>query len=410
MTRFRICMVTTFYPPYNFGGDGIFVRRLSNALAATGHLVDVVHYPAAYELLGGRLAEDAGYADLPGVRHHALSRPPSGVMDMVLAHQLGRPIGLRTELDRLVRSIEPDVIHFHNISLLGGPGVLTVGSGVKLCTMHDYWFVCAMHTLWRNDREACTRRTCVRCSLRGRRPPQLWRYGSMLARATSLADVFLAPSRFAADTHRHNGFPGDITVWPHFAHADRLRPPGEEKSRAPYFLFAGRLERLKGVVDLAESWRGVQGAELWIAGEGKERESLERLTADLPLVRVLGWVDDERLRSLMRGAIAVVVPSLCYETQGLVGIEAFAVGTPVVVRAIGALRELVADGGGLEYWSAAELRAATERLLHEPGLVRRLSREARNLHRQHYSQDVYLDRYLTLARRLRDRGHTARKS
>jgi hypothetical protein len=30
-------MINTFYPPYNFGGDGIFVQRLSNELVRRGH-------------------------------------------------------------------------------------------------------------------------------------------------------------------------------------------------------------------------------------------------------------------------------------------------------------------------------------------------------------------------------------
>src|SRR5207237_10584141 len=29
----RFCMVTTFYPPYHFGGDAIFIQQLSNELA-----------------------------------------------------------------------------------------------------------------------------------------------------------------------------------------------------------------------------------------------------------------------------------------------------------------------------------------------------------------------------------------
>ena len=33
------CMVTTFYPPYHFGGDALYVYRLSNALARRGHHV-----------------------------------------------------------------------------------------------------------------------------------------------------------------------------------------------------------------------------------------------------------------------------------------------------------------------------------------------------------------------------------
>ena len=47
------CMVTTFYPPHNFGGDGIYVHRLSNELARRGHRVTVVSAPDAHVLLGG---------------------------------------------------------------------------------------------------------------------------------------------------------------------------------------------------------------------------------------------------------------------------------------------------------------------------------------------------------------------
>ena len=43
-------MITTFYPPYNFGGDGVFVQRLSNELARRGHLVEVIHCTDAYRL------------------------------------------------------------------------------------------------------------------------------------------------------------------------------------------------------------------------------------------------------------------------------------------------------------------------------------------------------------------------
>ena len=38
----RFCMVATFYPPYHFGGDAIYVHRLANALARRGHTVIVI--------------------------------------------------------------------------------------------------------------------------------------------------------------------------------------------------------------------------------------------------------------------------------------------------------------------------------------------------------------------------------
>ena len=42
--------LTTFYPPYHFGGDGMYVQRLAHALGDRGHHVDVVHCIDAYRL------------------------------------------------------------------------------------------------------------------------------------------------------------------------------------------------------------------------------------------------------------------------------------------------------------------------------------------------------------------------
>ena len=43
MRPLKICMVTTFYPPYNFGGDGIYAYRLTNALARRCHEVHAIY-------------------------------------------------------------------------------------------------------------------------------------------------------------------------------------------------------------------------------------------------------------------------------------------------------------------------------------------------------------------------------
>ena len=39
----KILLATTFYPPWSFGGDGVFVARLARALAGAGHDVHVLH-------------------------------------------------------------------------------------------------------------------------------------------------------------------------------------------------------------------------------------------------------------------------------------------------------------------------------------------------------------------------------
>ena len=83
-------MVTTFYPPFNFGGDGQYVRRLAHALARRGHRVEVIHDADAYRVLGGS-ADPAPPDEPPGVTVHTLrSRTP--VLSCLATQQLGRPL------------------------------------------------------------------------------------------------------------------------------------------------------------------------------------------------------------------------------------------------------------------------------------------------------------------------------
>ena len=46
----RFLHFTTFYPPYSFGGDAMYLYRLCHALADAGHEVDVVHCIDSYHL------------------------------------------------------------------------------------------------------------------------------------------------------------------------------------------------------------------------------------------------------------------------------------------------------------------------------------------------------------------------
>ena len=95
----RFCLVTTFYPPYNFGGDGVFVQRLANALARRGHTVDVVHDVDAYRISGGTEPAKSDQDD-PAITVHSLEH--GGALDLVLSHQLGRPVGKRRRLKKIL--------------------------------------------------------------------------------------------------------------------------------------------------------------------------------------------------------------------------------------------------------------------------------------------------------------------
>ena len=67
----RFAMITTFYPPYSFGGDAVGVQRLSAALVRRGHQVTVIHDVGAYELLHRGPAPDP-YEEQDGIRVHRL--------------------------------------------------------------------------------------------------------------------------------------------------------------------------------------------------------------------------------------------------------------------------------------------------------------------------------------------------
>ena len=234
------CMVTTFYPPHNFGGDGIYVHRLSNELARRGHRVTVVSAPDAYALLGG-LSRCCASREHENVTLEPLE-PRLGRLSPLVTYLSGRP-GLRArQLRDLFRRHNFDVTHFHNVSLVGGPGVLAYGGGLKLYTTHEHWLVCPMHTLWRLDREPCERPTCLRCTLAYRRPPQLWRYTGLLKREIEHIDMFLAPSQFTLEAHRARGFRGPMMRLPDFSPLDEGREvsrDADERPARPYFLVVG---------------------------------------------------------------------------------------------------------------------------------------------------------------------------
>lgn len=394
----RFAMVTTFYPPCHFGGDGQAVRRLAHALANRGHQVDVIHDIDAFTALGGTVAPGTE-PEPEGVRVHGL-KSPLGALSCVATHQFGRPV-VHGKKIREILGQGFDVIHFHNISLVGGPGILEYGAGIKLYTAHEHWLVCPSHTLWRHNRELCDARECLRCVAHYRRPPQLWRQSEMLERQTRNIDAFMTFSQFCADKHREFGFQQTMSVAPPFlldAEAPGTAPESLRSAQdPPYFLFVGRLEAIKGLQDVIPLFRNEGTAELWIAGSGADEKRLRELADGAPRVRFLGQQTAEQLRDLYRDAVALIVPSVCYEVFALVIIEAFRQGTPVVARRQGPFPEIVAKSdGGLLFDTVDELEKALSALLDSDDLRAKLGSAAAKAARLLWSESVAMKHYFEL--------------
>jgi glycosyltransferase involved in cell wall biosynthesis len=404
-------MVTTFYPPYHFGGDAIGVQRLSHALARRGHEVTVVHDVDAYNLLR-RGPKPEPQPEPPGVTVQAL-RSGWGWLSPLLTQQTGRPVLNGRRLGRLLDGGDFDVINFHNVSLVGGPGLLARGRGVKLYMAHEHWLVCPSHVLWRHGRELCTGRECFRCTLRHRRPPQAWRSTGYLERQLRHVDAFIAMSEFSRAKHREFGFPRNMEVLPYFLPdpAPAAAAPAPPRHNRPYFLFVGRLERIKGLDDVVPLFTDYRDADLLIAGDGGHAVALKRLAAGAPGVRFLGRLTPEDLRPYYQHAVALIVPSLCYETFGIILLEAFRQGTPVIARRLGPFPEIVNQARAGELFdSPAELLAAMRRLQGDPGRRARLGRAGYEAYRNYWSESAVIPRYLDIVRRAGERRGDVRVS
>jgi len=166
----------------------------------------------------------------------------------------------------------------------------------------------------------------------------------------------------------------------------------------PFFLFVGRLEVFKGLQDVIPVFREYESADLLVAGEGEYGPALRGLAADCPRVKFLGRVALEELCGYYREAIALIAPSIGYETFGVVVIEAFRQRTPVIARRLGAYPEIIETaGGGLLFSTTEELVAAMRTLQTNRPERTRLGDAAYAAYVEHWTESAVIPHYLEIA-------------
>jgi glycosyltransferase involved in cell wall biosynthesis len=209
-------------------------------------------------------------------------------------------------------------------------------------------------------------------------------------------DQFVAPSRFTARMHRERGFRPPVSYLPNFI--DRVdrdwQKPTPRPHEAPYFLFVGRLELIKGLQTLIAVWNRVPNHDLLVAGTGNYETELRVMAADNPRIKFLGPLPQRELGPLYHHALACIVPSITYETFGMISVEAFARKTPAVARDLGALPEVIQDsGGGFVYRTDEELLDILDRIARSPALRAELGQKGYNAFLQCWSREAHLRLY-----------------
>jgi glycosyltransferase involved in cell wall biosynthesis len=390
----RFLMATTFYPPHHFGGDAIYVRQLTEALRARGHSVDVVYCRDSYRISGGR-NEGEGEAHSKSGDILQLESPFGGLSPL-LTQMTGRPLLKGAQLKEIFNR-PYDVVNFHNLSLIGGPGILSMSKArLTLFTAHEHWTVCPTHILWKNRSKACDKRQCFTCQLRSGRPPQLWRYTNLLKSGFEAVDQIFAPSAFTKRKLETGGIERPISVLRLFAPPDfeELAPAGPALA-APTFIYVGRITRSKGILELISAFSQRPNYKLQIVGDGDLMASMAAATRGLDNIELLGGQPRSALPKLYRRATAFILPSLAPESFGLATVEAFAQGTPAIVRDAGGAGEVVRESGaGIVFKTDKEALTAIDRLAEDRALRDRLGDKARQSFLKLYTEQRHVDAYL----------------
>jgi glycosyltransferase involved in cell wall biosynthesis len=248
-------------------------------------------------------------------------------------------------MGRVLKEISPDIIHIHKMRGFSG-SVWSVAArkypGRVIQTCHDYESM---------SPDGLLRGSIGRLALERKWP--LRAYQLIRARLSAGVSKLVAPSRFTLDRITDSGlFPNaHASVVPnsHGWSSEQLQAFHKQESSLLTdkfrFLFLGRLEHEKGILTLCEAflkaYESNPGIELNIAGWGSLETQLLKSYEQYPCIKILGILQGKSKEEALVNTSVVVIPSLVEEVFGLVTVEAFAFGKPVIASQVGGLPELV---------------------------------------------------------------------
>jgi glycosyltransferase involved in cell wall biosynthesis len=189
--------------------------------------------------------------------------------------------------------------------------------------------------------------------------------------------------------------PGAADVVGQSPSTDREAAPFETDK--PVVLCFGLMRPYKGIDLLLEAWRGVEGAELWIAGAPRMDIS-SLLAAAPPGVRfVPRFIGDDELPAYFRRADLVVLPYREIDQSGVL-FTALAFGKPLLLSDVGGFPEVAATGAARTFPAGDPdaLRGGLRELLDDPDACCELAARARELAAGEYSWNTIARHTLAL--------------
>lgn len=263
------------------------------------------------------------------------------------------------DIKKLIKKEKIDIVHVHNTLNLVSPAVYyaTLSCGVPVVqTIHNFRLLCPGATFYR-DGHICD--DCVQHGLKC-----AIRHGCYRG---SKVQTFICV--VSAMFHRMTGIYGKINyicltefnkkkllelkqikedkvfVKPNFVECTPRFIP--EKQRKEQFVYAGRLDKLKGIDVLLEAWKrmGEKAPRLIVCGTGPMEEWCRKFSAENKInAEFRGFVPNAEVLKIVAKSKALILPTQWYEGFPMSIVEAFSVGTPVICSDLGNAGSVVKEG------------------------------------------------------------------
>ncbi|WP_017589382.1 glycosyltransferase [Nocardiopsis ganjiahuensis] len=388
-----VLIASDTYPP-DVNGAGYFTHRLAEGLAERGHRVHVVcpsEQGDPYVTAGGRVTE------------HRLRSAPIPFQPSMRA---ALPLGMGGHIARLVRRLDPDVVHTQSHFTLSRSALRRARTAGIPVVLTNHFMPDNLYAHARVPR-----------SMQRAAGSLAWRD---MIRVAAEADHVTTPTPRAAELLRDQGFAREIEAISCGIDLERFYPRARDRAAArarfglperDTLVFVGRLDEEKRIdVTIRALARIVpeRDAQLALAGTGQREGELRALAAELGVadrVFFLGFVPDEDLPLVYAAADAFAIAGVA-ELQSIATLEAMSTGLPVVAADAMALPHLVAEGRNGFLFPAGSSVLMADRLLavlgpdRERAALGRASRELALEHDHHRS----LERFEAVYTRVMGRG------
>jgi len=336
----RILIIHTYYKLP--GGEDSVVENEVELLRSNGHVVDLLPFHNASKTL---------------LKVFFLFFNPAAYQRVI----------------RKIKSFAPDVIHIHNFHFAASPSILYAAKRLKVpvvSTMHNFRLLCPSGSLFFNGQiftDSLKQRFPWSAVKKGvyqqSKPITFWlalsNYLHRKMSTWSIVNTMIFLGEHSRTVFKQSGITSTRTALvtkPNFT----IRKALPALTNGEYFLYVGRLTEEKGIKTLLHAFEGQQ-ASLKIAGNGPLNDLVAQTTAINANIEYLGQLPPSEVERMMRNAKALIFPSEWFETFGMVIIEAFALGIPVVAARLGNVPSIVSDkvnGLLFEPGNAVSLREA----------------------------------------------------